>query len=290
MAMADNQLDLFHLDEGERSFEDFAQANGETYWWASDFQHFLGYETWASFNKVMNRSMTACNTLNIPIIENFRQTERILEDGHVTHDFKLSRFACYLIAMNGDTKKGPVARAQAYFATLANAVENYMLEVNNIERVVIRDEIVDGERSLNAVAKMAQVENYPLFHNAGYRGMYNMNLSKLRTIRHIPNGRSPLDFMGKEELAANLFRITQTELKITADNIRGQAGLEHAAETVGRKVRNTMKDISGSTPEMLPGAQDIKEVHKGLKATNKQLRKADAGPSKKKPKLPPFEG
>ncbi len=283
------QLDLFHLNDDEQSFEDFAQANGETFWWATDFQHFLGYETWQSFNKVINRSMTACNTLNIPLMENFRQCEREV-DGHIIHDFKLSRFACYLIAMNGDTKKGPVAKAQAYFATLAGAVENYMIEANNIERVVIRDEITDGERSLNAVAKIANVSSYPLFQNAGYRGMYNMNLSRLRSVRNIPNGRSPLDFMGKEELAANLFRITQTELKIREENIRGQQGLESAAELVGKKVRKTMQDISGVNPESLPKASDIKDVHKHLKARNKQLRKADgAGKKGKGHGLPPAQ-
>ncbi|HRI39327.1 MAG TPA: hypothetical protein PLO50_12275 [Nitrospira sp.] len=280
------QLDLFHFEEGPRSFEDFAQANGETYWWASEFQTFLGYENWSSFNKVINRSMTACNTLNIPLMENFKQVERII-DGHLVHDFKLSRFACYLIAMNGDTKKEPVAKAQAYFATLAGAVENYMIAANNIERVVIRDEITDREKSLGRVAQMAQIVSYPLFQNAGYRGMYNMNLARLRTVRNIPAGRSPLDFMGKEELAANLFRITQTELKITGENIRGQQGLEFAAEAVGRKVRKTMQEISGITPDQLPSAQDIKQVHKNLKAKNKELRKADNPSNKKKRGLGP---
>jgi len=270
-----SQLELFHFQDGEKSFEDFAQNNGDTFWWGSEFMDHLGYETWQSFGKLINKSMTACNTLNIPIMENFRQTERIV-DGHVGHDWKLSRFACYLIAMNGDTKKPAVAKAQAYFATLAGAVENYMAEVSNVDRVVTREEISESERSLSGVVKLAGVQSYPFFQNAGYRGMYNMNMSRLRQVRQIPESRSPLDFMGKEELAANLFRITQTELKIKEGRIQGQTGLEQAAESVGKKVRKTMQEISGVLPEQMRKQEDIKEVRKQLKGRSKELKKADA--------------
>lgn len=277
----EQQLSLFDFEDGTPTFEAFAQVNGETFWWASDFMHHLGYETWASFNKLINKAMTACNTLNIPLLENFKQVERIV-DGTTGHDFKLSRFACYLIAMNGDTKKEPVAKAQFYFAQLAGAIENYMAEVQNVERLVIRDEISEGERSLATVAKMAKIENYGYFQSAGYRGMYNMNISQLKEVRRIPAKRTPLDFMGKDELAANLFRISQTELKIKEGNIQGQARLEATAETVGKKVRKTMLDISGVAPESLPKEKDIKEVRKALKAKNKEMRKNDLPGSSKK--------
>jgi DNA-damage-inducible protein D len=157
--------------------------------------------------------------------------------------------------------------AQAYFATLAGAVHNYLEESKKVERLVVREEISERERSLSGVAYQSGVINYPFFQNAGYRGMYNKNISQLKIMRNIPSNKSPLDFMGKEELAANLFRITQTELKIKQDNLRGQERLEDTALNVGRKVRQTMKDISGVMPEHLPINEDIKDIKKQLKAS-----------------------
>ena len=262
--------DVFHFDEGKESFEDFGQTNGGVFWLASDLQKLLGYENEASFNKALNKAMIACNTLNIPIIENFEQIK-----GGASNDWKLSRFACYLITMNADPKKANVAKAQAYFATIAGAINNYLLEAQKVERIVVREEISDREKSLAGVVHRAGVENYPFFQNAGYRGMYNMTIAQLRERRNIEKHRSPLDFMGKNELAANLFRVTQTELKIKQENITGQPKLEATAETVGREVRVAMKKISGIPPENLPIAQDIIEVKKALKETRKKLKKID---------------
>jgi DNA-damage-inducible protein D len=117
--------------------------------------------------------------------------------------------------------------------------------------------------------------NYALFQNAGYRGLYNMDLYQLRRLKRVDTGRSPLDFMGKQELAANLFRITQTEAKITQEKIRGQTALENTAHTVGRKVRETMIEISGNRPENLRPANDINNVRQGLKKTEKEFAKLD---------------
>jgi DNA-damage-inducible protein D len=114
-----------------------------------------------------------------------------------------------------------------------------------------------------------------LFQNSGYRGLYNMNLREIRRHKGVPDGRSPLDFMGKTELAANLFRVTQTEEKIRGEGIRGQPALEHTAEDVGRRVRRTMIEISGKRPENLPPAEDIKQVHKKLKSSHREIKKLD---------------
>jgi DNA-damage-inducible protein D len=142
----------------------------------------------------------------------------------VSSDFKLTRFACYLVAMNGDTAKLQVAAAQAYFASMADVVRQIIQKVENVERVQIRDEITHRDRSLGGVAKTAGViaERYGLFQNAGYRGMYNMDYSRLREFKGVDSSRSLLDFMGKQELAANLFRITETEARIKRDSVRGQ--------------------------------------------------------------------
>lgn len=275
-----SNLKLFSDDFSSEMFEKECLENGFTYWFASRLMNFLGYDTWVSFQKAINKAMTTCNTLNIPIIENFEQVS-VLIDGKPALDFKLSRFACYLVVMNADSKKAPVAQAQAYFANLAGAVQNYLHEAENVERINVRSEVSDREASLSGVAFKAGVQNYGFFQNAGYRGMYNKNIGQLKSIRNVPNGRSLLDFMGKDELAANLFRITQTELKIKQDNIKGQSSLEVAAETVGRKVRKTMLDISGIAPEQLTTATDIQKVKKELKNKSKQIKSIDKKPKSK---------
>lgn len=268
-----SNLSLF-TDFSSDNFENNSRENGFTFWYASDLMKHLGYETWNSFNKAVNKAMTTCNTLGIPIMENFIQVQSSAE-GLPGHDFKLSRFACYLVVMNADNKKSVVAQAQAYFATLAGAIQNYISEAEKVERINIRCEVTEREESLSGVAFKAGVVNYGFFQNAGYRGMYNKNISQLKIIRNIPTGRSLLDFMGKEELAANLFRITQTELKIKQDNIIGQSQLENTAKSVGMKVRKTMIEISGVAPENFKAVADIKKVKTELKSKSKQIKSID---------------
>jgi DNA-damage-inducible protein D len=267
-------LKLFIDSFSSDNFETFSHENGFTYWYASDLMAMLGYESMSTFQRSINKAMTTCNTLNIQIMDNFHQEQRHV-DGKTISDFRLSRFACYLTVMNSDSKKPAVAMAQAYFATLAGAVHNYLDEANKVERIVIRDEVSERETSLSRVVHSAGVENYAFFQNAGYRGMYNKNIGQLKALRSIPTNKSPLDFMGKEELAANLFRITQTELKIRQDGVRGQGNLESTAESVGKKVRATMKEISGVLPENLPPHEDIKEVKSELKARSKTIKALD---------------
>lgn len=272
-------LELFK-DFSSDNFEQSCRENGFTHWFASDLMNYLGYETWQSFQKAINKAMTTCNTLSIPIIENFCQVSREVEGKEVL-DFKLSRFACYLVVMNSDSKKPSVAQAQAYFATLAGAVQNYIQEAEKVERLTVRSEVSEREASLNGVAFRAGVVNYGFFQNAGYRGMYNKNITALKSARNIPASKSLLDFMGKEELAANLFRITQTELKIKQENITGQSRLETTAHSVGAKVRKTMLDISGVAPENMLPATDINTVKKELKNKSKKIKQIDTKDKKK---------
>ncbi|MEM5789596.1 MAG: hypothetical protein AAGU11_19960, partial [Syntrophobacteraceae bacterium] len=138
-----------------------------------------------------------------------------------------------------------------------------------------------------AVAHKAGVLQFAFFQNAGYRGLYNMNLCDLRERKGIPDRRSPLDFMGKDELAANLFRITQTELKIKKDNVKGQSGLEYTAENVGQIVRKTMLDITNTPPEDMLPSEDIRTVKKELKGIHKDFGKLDAPPKNGKKKTRP---
>jgi len=264
----------FHLEPDRPGFESLGQENGFRFWWASELATILGYESINNFRKAVERAMTALTSLNIPIFENIIQEPRDV-DGKRISDYKLSRFACYLVAMNGDPKKPMVAKAQAYFIAWGEACRLCLEQAESVERVADRAEISDRERSLAGTAKLAGVSEYALFQNAGYRGLYNMNLRDVRIRKGVPHGRSPLDFMGKTELAANMFRITQTDEKIRSDRIRGQPALERTAEEVGRKVRHTMLQISGKRPEDLPPAEDIRSVHKRLKVSNRGIRAID---------------
>ena len=272
----------FHLEPQKPGFEAMGHENGFRFWWASELAVLLGYESLHSFRKAIERAMLTLTSLNVSIFENIIQEPRTI-DGKATNDYKLSRFACYLAAMNGDPKKPQVAKAQAYFVTWAEACRLSLEQAEGVERVGIRAEISDHERSLSGTAHRAGVLNYAYFQNAGYRGLYNMDLYQIRRAKGVPQTRSPLDFMGKTELAANLFRVTQTEEKIQVERIRGQPALERTAQEVGRKVRKTMIEISGRKPEDLPPAEDIKEVHKKLKSSHRQIRILD------KPTAPPAQ-
>lgn len=275
MEQPSTEFELFNQQNPEHcGFEQMVRTNGFLFWWASDLARMLGYESMTSFHKVVSKAMVVCHSLGIDQLDNFEPFRREVDGKQVT-DYKLSRFACYLAAMNGDTKKPEVARAQGYFAAMAVAFQNYFEQVEGIDRVAIRSEMSDREKSLSGVARAAGVTDYQFFQNAGYRGLYNMNLSALRRLKGVPDKRTPLDFMGREELAANLFRITQTELKIKHENIRGQQRAEVAAEHVGREVRNTMIRVSNTRPEDLPPATDLVEVKTSLKQSQRHMKKLD---------------
>ena len=266
------ELTLFHLNDNIPSFEDFGKDNGERYWLASDLGWALGYAE-KSFDAVIRRAMTACQTAGIDSLDHFQRLEIKDEDGAVARETRLSRFACYLATMNADPKKPAVASAQVYFTLLAKSVQEHYEAAEDVERVAWRGEVSEREKTLSATAKMHGVTDYALFQNAGYRGLYNMNLRELKKKKageYLISG-SLLDYMGTTELAANLFRITQTSERIRKNGIHGQKNLEEAHEMVGKRVRQAMLDISGTAPETLPLQNKISEVKKRIKQTQKRL-------------------
>ena len=256
---------VFHFEEDRPGFEDLGKENGATHWDESILMEALGYESGQSFTKALTRAKQACLSLGIQCEDHF------IRQPNGKH--AITRFGCYLVAMNGDPRKPQVAAAQAYFAAIAETFQTHLEHVEAIERVLIREDMKDGEKALASTAKAHGVQRYDFFQNKGYLGMYNMPLQRLRTYKGIGPKDNLLDRMGRAELAANLFRITQTEQKITKDNIRGQSRLEDTAYNVGREVRNTMQRVSGTAPEELPAAENIKQVRKKLKGTRKQLEK-----------------
>lgn len=272
--MSGSEIDYFHFERDKINFEDLGKENGFRYWFARDLMKLLGYTHYVSFKKAINKAMTVCSTLNIDIIGNFLQIKRKI-DRIDQEDYRLSKFACYLVTMNGDPKKKEVAKAQAYFITATECFKRYINEAQQIERIVVRGEISEREKSLCAIAKNSGIQNYAFFQNKGYVGLYNMPFKELREHKGIPDGRTPLDFMGKEELAANLFRITQTQAKIRNEELKGQKTLEDAAYAVGRQVRKTMEEISGTKPEDLPIDEDINRVKSTIRSAQKEFVKID---------------
>jgi DNA-damage-inducible protein D len=263
-----------YFEQEGQLFESHSVSNGERHWYATDFMEMLGYESLQSFEQAINKGIGTCMTLGIPVPENFEQVTREV-GGELISDYKLSRFACYLVAMNGDVRKPQVAQAQAYFAKVAEAMRQYQCG-EEVQRLQIRDEISGRERSLASTANRAGVTEFGLFQNSGYRGMYNVDLRTLKRMKGLTDtSRSLLDFMGKRELAGNLFRLTETEAKLKSEKIQGQRPAETAAFRVGQKVRAMMIENTGTRPELLPLAGDIKNVHRGLKQTAKELKQRD---------------
>lgn len=252
------------------AFELLAQQNGFRFWLASDLARSLGYENTAPLHKALNKALAVCMMLNIDVAENFTSLSSGKEP-----EYKLSRFACYLVTMNADIRNPLVARAQVFFANLANSFWEAMQQHSEVDRLLVRGEISQHEKSLASVAKSSGVEDYAKFQNAGYIGMYNMPIWKLKNFKRFEGSGSLLDRMGRDELAANLFRLTQTEAKIRNESINGQQNLETAAETVGRIVRNTVLQISGQAPENLPLSAPIGDTKKSIKATQRGFKKLD---------------
>jgi DNA-damage-inducible protein D len=236
----------------------------------------LGYTDWSAFKKVINKAISACALLNIQVFDMFVQADREI-GGRTVEDFKLSRSACCMVALNGDSKKRNVAAAQMYFVALVETLVGYSIEhAESMDRLATREEITEREVVLSQAAAAAGVERFDFFRSAGYRGMYDMPYQDLRKLRGVAGtNRSVLDFMGKDELAGNLFRLTLTEGRLRKEGTSSQSQAEHVAEQVGRTVRRTMIEETGVAPEQLPTAQDIRTVRKGLRTGTNQFAQLD---------------
>jgi DNA-damage-inducible protein D len=267
-------LQLF--DESGEYFESLSLENGTRYWFARDVMAVLGYDSWSAFKNVINKAIGVCTTSGIPVIEHFVQVRRTIDSREVD-DFQMTRLACCLVAMNGDSKNPAIARAQLYFAALDQVLQELVvIDPANMDRLIIRGEISAREVTLSKTASEAGVESHPRFQNAGYRGMYNMSLVDLKKLKGSPDLNRPLfDFMGRDELAANLFRLSLTEGRIKRGGVYGQAELDYVAHDVGAGVRRMVIQETGVAPETLPLAPDIKVVKKALKNTGKSFSQLD---------------
>jgi len=274
-------LDLFHHEAGKPNIEDYAFDNGMHFWYASDVAASLGYDDFVLFKKnVLNKAIGLCMANDFPIPENFEQCTRKV-NGEIIEDFKISRFAFLLTVVSGDIARPQVQQAQAYFAAFADAATQLIQEGEIGDRLTVRGKIKEGNRALDSVAKHHGLRDYSRFHNEGYMGMYNMGYSALQKAKGVPEGRTPLDFMGTRELNANLFRLSETKARITARKDYGDHALQSTARTVGAEVRQLMTKDGGTPPEALPAHRDITEAQKNLKGAKRELKKID-GPKETK--------
>ena len=243
---------LKEIDKSNKSFEDIKHIdeNGVEFWYARELMTILEYNKWENFEKVINKAKDACKNSGITVFEHFpdvRKTIQMPKGAEKTIlDYKLIRYACYLIAQNGDSRKKVIALAQTYFAVQTRKQEiseiEYSMLTEDEKRFYQRNLTRKGNYSLNQTAKKAGVKNFDKFHNAGYKGLYNGetadDIAKRKGLRY---REDILDNMGSTELIANLFRISQTEEKLKKDNVDTEKEACKTHNKIGKIVRNAIK-------------------------------------------------
>jgi DNA-damage-inducible protein D len=254
--------------------------NDEEYWMGRDLQHILGYDKWENFQAVIQKAKTACAGSDINPDYHFLDTRKVIRAGKGAKleraDCYLTRYACYLIAMNGESSKQEVATAQTYFAyqTRKQELDDQLTEAQR--RIALRDRVRKGNKALAGAAIGAGVKRFGIFNDAGYRGLYGMGLADIKKFKRIPASEDLLDCAGRTELAANEFRITQTEQKLKRDAVFGEARAIQTHKIVGMEVRSAIKRVGGTMPENLPPEAPIKELVAEEKKTRKIRLKASS--------------
>ena len=271
MKQIDNKTfeDIKHIDE-----------NGIEFWYARELMPVLQYSNWQNFEKTIHKAMISCENSGINEFEHFIDVSKLSKRANNAEveikDYELTRYACYLIAQNGDSRKKVIALAQTYFAVQTRKQEitekEYYMLTEDEKRFYQRDLTRKGNYSLNQAAKNAGVKNFDKFHNSGYKGLYNGetadDIAKRKGLRY---REDILDNMGSDELIANLFRISQTEQKLKKDNIQTENEANKTHYNIGKNIREVIAKNGGTMPEDLPTPKkSLKELEK---ENNKELRK-----------------
>lgn len=236
---------------------------GQEFWYARELQPVLEYSQWRRFSEAIDRAKLACENSGFPSADHFADVGKMVPLGSGAErnidDVMLSRYACYLIVMNGDPRKEVIALGQTYFAVKTRQqelIENYDELSEEQKRLAIRNEMIAHNKSLAEAAQMAGVEtplDYAIFQNKGYQGLYGgLGAKEIHARKGLKKSQKILDHMGSTELAANLFRATQTDEKLRRENIRGKEAANATHYEVGKKVRQTIKELGGTMPEDLP--------------------------------------
>ena len=243
----------------EATFENIKHTNeyGQEFWYARELQQALEYSQWRRFEETIERAKTACLQSENSIEDHFANVGKMVSIGSGAQreidDIMLSRYACYLIVMNGDPRKQIIAVGQTYFAVKTRQqelVDNYDQLTEDQKRLAIRDEIKRHNKSLAEAAQMAGVEtslDYATFQNYGYMGLYGgLKAQDIKRRKGLKKSQDILDHMGSTELAANLFRATQTDEKLRRENVQGKDAANRTHYEVGDKVRQTISELGGT--------------------------------------------
>ena len=252
----------------EQTFESIKHVNeyGEEYWLARELQLVLEYAQWRRFSDAIERAKLACKNSGFAVEDHFADVGKMVDIGSGAErqidDVMLSRYACYLIVMNGDPRKEVIAIGQSYFAVKTRQqelIDNYEQMSEDQKRLAIRNEMIAHNKSLAEAAQMAGIEDqreYAIFQNKGYQGLYGgLGAKEIHARKGLKKSQKILDHMGSTELAANLFRATQTDEKLRRENIQGKQVAYDTHYEVGKKVRQTIKELGGTMPEDLPTPQ-----------------------------------
>lgn len=263
----------------EKIFEDIKHINeyGQEFWYARELSKVLGYKDFRNFELIIFKAMENCKNSNQEIDDHFGDTTEMVNIGSNAKrgfkSYKLSRYAAYLIVLNADSDKPIVALGKTYFAVKTRQqelIDNYDSLSEDQKRLAIRYEMIEHNKQLVAAAKDAGVDtsmDYAKFQNYGYMGLYGgLKAKDIHEKKGLKKSQNILDHMGYEELAANLFRATQTEAKLKRENIKGKDNANQTHYDVGKEVRDTIKRLGGTMPEDLPTPdKSIKQIEKEQK-------------------------
>ena len=263
----------------ESLFESIKHINeyGQEFWYARELQIALEYKQWRRFCNVIDKAKTACEGSENSVSDHFADIGKMVDIGSGAErkidDIKLSRYACYLIVQNGDPRKKVIALGQTYFAVKTRQqelIENYDSLSEDTKRLAIRSEMKLHNKSLAEAAQMAGItepKDYAIFQNRGYQGLYGgLGQKEIHARKGLKKSQNILDHMGSTELAANLFRATQTDEKLRKENIVGKDAANQTHYEVGKKVRQTIQELGGTMPEDLPTpTKSIKQIEREQK-------------------------
>lgn len=256
---------LKHVDE-----------DGVEYWLARELQPVLEYDKWSNFKGVVAKARTAAEQAGQSVEDHFTDVGKMVTLGsgaqREVEDFKLSRYACYLVVQNGDPSKPVIANGQTYFAIQTRRAELAEDEAfrrlsEDQKRLFLRNEVREHNKQLVETAQRAGVEtpvDFAIFQDHGYRGLYGgLRAKNIHARKKLKKSQAILDHMGSTELAANLFRATQTEEKLRREQITGKTEANQTHFEVGKRVRQTIADIGGTMPEDLPTPdRSVKELER----------------------------
>ena len=269
---------------GQTLFEEIRHVDerGIEYWKSRELAKVLSYSDYRNFLSVIKKAKEACLNSGKKVEDHFGDVTEMIQLAKTAQrevdEIRLSRYACYLIVQNADPSKEVIALGQTYFAIQTRAQELQeekwaLLTEEEQNRLILRGEVAKHNTQLAAAAQDAGVKTsleYAIFQNCGYRGLYGgLEAKDIHARKRLKKSQQILDHMGSTELAANLFRATQTEERLRREGIKGKQNANRAHEEVGAKVRQTIKELGGTMPEDLPVADSIKKIEKKVKPTPK---------------------